>query len=87
MVPDGTRVAYHQFGYLHPEVEVQVFDTVPDGSRRFPMVPDNMEEYRVKNLDFDFGVKVPELMVSDSGTVGNRLYILLMWVRSSRQHE
>jgi len=23
-VPDGTRVAYHQFGYLHPEVEVNM---------------------------------------------------------------
>ena len=30
MVPDGTRVTYHQFGYLHPKVEA---NTVRGGTR------------------------------------------------------
>jgi len=37
-VPDGTRVAYHQFGYLHPEVEVNM---VRGGTRWYLTVREN----------------------------------------------
>ena len=33
LVPDGTRVAYHQFGYLHLEFEALFFNVVCGGTR------------------------------------------------------